>query len=96
METPYSLNVTVGTVAEFNCSSTSSSLIWQVNGSDLGSVASTQSFTPEGGGFGTRLMIQAMSATTNTTVQCLVFTFQGTQNVIHFSNVAVLMVQGVY
>lgn len=96
METPSSLNVTVGTVADFTCTSTvASTFIWQVNGSRV-EPGNDKEFTPEGGGLGTRLMIEAMDVTTNTTVQCVAITLQGTQSFPHFSDVAVLMVQGKY
>lgn len=94
--TPSSLNVTVGAVAKFNCTSaTASSLVWLVNGSEV-ELDITKSFTPEDGGRGTILMIDTMSATTNTTIQCVAIVLKGTGSDTYFSDVAVLMVQGDY
>ena len=90
-KSPSSLNVTVGTMAEFTCTSpTAITFAWLVNGSDV-EPENAENFTPEGGGRGTRLKIEAMSATTNTTIQCVAVILRGPQ---HFSDVAILMVQG--
>ena len=100
LETPTSLNVTGGTVAEFNCTSrVAISLFWTVNGSevdepiiqDQGIIANL--FFPVGGVKGTRLTIPTMIATSNTIVVCGAFVLN--ENTITLENSsALLMLQG--
>ena len=99
LETPTSLNVTGGTVAEFTCTSAkASSFIWTVNGSELSSEVIRHrgirsSFFLEPGAKGTRLFIPTLRATSNTTVVCIVIVFNSTTLTVHKSTI-LLLVQG--
>ena len=98
--TPASLNVTGGTVSEFNCTSrVALSLLWTVNGSaldepiirDQGIIANL--FSPVVGVTGTRLTIPTMIATSNTIVVCGAFVLN--ENTITLEKrSALLMLQG--
>ena len=95
-ETPTSLNVTVGTVVEFNCSSNVTSFLsWRINDTEIlsDSMFSVRLFPPEGGGWGTRLTIATRSAT-NMRVVCLAVDINNYTSKIQISDVAILMIEG--
>ena len=71
--TPTSFNATLGSVATFNCSATTGSVGWIVNGSLL-SHQITPDIRASGGGTTSSLHVPAIEKYNNMNVTCIVFT----------------------
>ena len=92
---PTSVNATLGSTVSFNCSATTGSVAWIVNGSLL-SHQITPDITTSGGGTTSSLHVPAQEKYNNMNVTCIVFTRRHDLSDDLRSGPAVLRIQGMH
>ena len=95
ISTPTSVNVTLGSTATFNCSSTEGRVGWIVNGSLL-SHQITPDIRDSGAGTTSSLHVPAIEKYNNMTVTCIVFTIRHDLSDDLRSDPVVLRIQGMH
>ena len=93
--TPTSFNATLGSTATFNCSVSSGSVGWIINGSLL-SHQITPDITTSGGGTTSSLHVPAIEKYNNMTVTCIIFTIRHDLSEELLSGPVVLRIQGMH